>query len=70
MAANVRESKIVFLSVSACESCAKVRKKLDALPEIMLVTDENGHSVESRILMEEININNEIAAAQQLFDSF
>lgn len=64
--AEMPESRITYLYVTACQSCAHVKALLSELPEEIEVQTAQGH-VRSRLTVEEVNIAADLPAAQSLF---
>ena len=64
--AEMPESRITYLYVTACQSCARVKALLGELPEEIEVQTAQG-SVRSRLTVEEVNIAADLTAAQALF---
>lgn len=66
-AAEEPESRVTYLYVTACQSCARVKDLLASLPEEIEAADGQGGTVRSRLVVEEVNIAADLPAAQALF---
>lgn len=69
-AAQEPESRITYLYVTACQSCARVRELLSSLPEEIEAADGAGGTVRTRLVLDEVNIATDLAAAQALFSRY
>ncbi|HPR78741.1 MAG TPA: hypothetical protein PLR69_09090, partial [Candidatus Limiplasma sp.] len=62
-------SRLYFITATACESCASARKTVDALPAIVPV-EVDGQYVSSPVQVTEINISSDPDTAMALFERF
>lgn len=63
------DSTVVYLYVPACESCRRAQAVLEALPE-SIVLKRGAIEIESRVIIEKIDISANPGAAQALFDAY
>lgn len=66
MAEAAAQSHIIYVYVTACESCARASAALDALPEEMTVATED-REVTSAVVVERLNLAENLARVQELF---
>ncbi len=69
-AGDLPESRLTYLYVPACQSCAKVAALLDSLPEVITVQTAEGKSFDSRLVIERADISADPALAEALFARF
>lgn len=67
--AETTDSTIYYLYVTACESCAKAKQVLDALPERATVTIGD-YSFESKLNIKPVDIGADTGLAYALFEAF
>lgn len=67
-AENMPESRITYLYVPACQSCAKVAALLDSLGDDVIVRTDSGGRTRSRLVIERVDISRDPAYAEALFD--
>ena len=66
---GTNDSAIVYLYVPACESCAKARQTLDALPESVTLT-RGSVRFESAVTVTEIDVSEQPETANALFEAY
>lgn len=67
-AEKMPESRIIYLYVPACQSCAKVAALLNSLGDDVIVRTDSGGRTRSRLVIERVDISRDPAYAEALFD--